>query len=248
MLDRTLASPVGGSVLPKGMNDGYNVTWVSTDLDANGNASNVAGDARYGRIMMQRFEVPLDTLGNPGAPLPAGIDGIAGLGSDVAVWIGADTGVGVIGRDVSTASLHTFETGVIWIEQDGAGGERVAGRVYDDLGQVAPVADFADISGPFSVAAGTTAKIVSAAAVNFGVVWVTQNARWQPGGDGQVLLVPRHRDQRPGLLTRRVRHVRAVQAATGRQCRRPQPPGHWHQRRGQPGSDRQLEAAERHRC
>ena len=36
MLDRTLASPVGGSVLPKGMNDGYNVTWVSTDLDANG--------------------------------------------------------------------------------------------------------------------------------------------------------------------------------------------------------------------
>ena len=69
-----LADPVGGSALPKDMSDGYNVAWVSTDL------STRLTDARYGHIMLQRFEVPFDALGNPTAPVAGGIDGIAGLG------------------------------------------------------------------------------------------------------------------------------------------------------------------------
>src|SRR4051812_36898013 len=113
--------------------------------------------------MLQRFEVPLDALGNPGAPAAGGVDGIAGLDNtygtgDAAVWVGAEagTGAGAVGRNPSSAALHTFETAVIWIEQDGAGGERVAGRVYDDLGQGIPVAGFDDLSGGFAVAPGTT--------------------------------------------------------------------------------------------
>lgn len=161
-LDRTKASPVGGSVLPTGMNDGYNVVWVSTDTGAI--------DANYGRIMMQRFEVPLDALGNPGAPARGGVDGIAGLGSDAAFQL-ADSG-----RNPSTTALHTFETAIVWIEKDGTGGERVVGRVYDDLGQVVNVPGFNNISAGFPVAAGTNAHVVSAGAVNFGIAWVTGTA------------------------------------------------------------------------
>jgi len=127
--------------------------------------------------MLQRFEVPIDALGNPGAALAGGIDGLAGLDTDLAVWVGAETGgSGVIGRNPSTAALHTFETAVIWIEQDGAGGERVAARAYDDLGQVIPVAEFADISQTFPVAAGTNAFVVQAGAVNLGIAWITVDA------------------------------------------------------------------------
>ena len=109
-LDRTRVNPVGGSALPKDMSDGYNVAWVSTDL------STPPDDARYGHIMLQRFEVPFDALGNPTAPVAGGIDGIAGLDNvfgtgDAAVWVGdeaaAGTG-GAIGRNPSTAALHGF--------------------------------------------------------------------------------------------------------------------------------------------
>ncbi|HET7881773.1 MAG TPA: hypothetical protein VFL55_12870, partial [Acetobacteraceae bacterium] len=177
MLDRKLVNGVvqgPDQILPKGMNDGYNVAWVSTDLSS-GQPTNVSGDARYGRVMLQRFEVPLDALGNPGAPQAAGVDGLLGVDSDAAVQVAA------LGRDVSTASLHTFETAVVWIEPEGAGGERVAGKVYDDLGQSFPVAGFDNLSGAFPVAAGTTAKVVMAGAVNFGVVWVTPSTT-VPGG------------------------------------------------------------------
>jgi Ca2+-binding RTX toxin-like protein len=173
-LDRTLADPIGGSALPKGMSDGYNVAWVSTDVGAG-----VPADAAYGRIMLQRFEVPFDALGNPTAPVAGGVDGIHGLGSDAAVWVGDEdaNGVGgIIGRNPSTAALHTFETAVIWIESDGAGGERVAGRAYDDLGQVISVPQFADISAGFAVAAGTNAYVVQAGAVNLGIAWITGDA------------------------------------------------------------------------
>ncbi len=115
ILDRTLASPVGGSVLPTGMNEGYNVAWVSTDATLNPDGLSAADIAAgYGRIMMQRFEVPLDPLGNPGAPAGAGLDGIFGEGSDAAVWVSD-----AIGRESLHAALHSFETGVIWIEKDG---------------------------------------------------------------------------------------------------------------------------------
>ena len=113
-LDRTLASPVGGSVLPTGMSEGYNVAWVSTHIDGTDGPL----PAGYGRVMLQRFEVPLDPLGNPGAPVAGGIDGIATLDNaygtmDAAVWVGDETadGGGALGRNPSTAALHTFETG-----------------------------------------------------------------------------------------------------------------------------------------
>jgi len=173
-LDRSAASPVGGSVGPKDVSDGYNVAWVSTHLDAAGNPTDVAGNSNYGHIMFQRFEVPFDAVGNPAAPVAGGIDGIANLGSDLAVWVGAETGgTGAIGRNPSTTALHSFETAVIWIESDGVGGERVAGRAYDDLGHVIPSPEFANISGVFPVAAGTSAVIVQAGAVNFGIAWIT---------------------------------------------------------------------------
>ncbi len=177
-LDRTLASPVGGSVLPTGMNEGYNVVWTSTHLDG---ADGVL-PVDYGRIMLQRFEVALDALGNPGAPVAGGVDGIAGLNNvygtgDAAVWVGDEDGDGIggaIGRNASTSSLHTFETGIVWIAQDGVGGEQVMFRAYDDLGQVIPGGG--PVSGAFPVAAGTNAYIVSAGAVNFAVAWITPDA------------------------------------------------------------------------
>lgn len=181
-LDRTLDSPVAGSVLPAGMNDGYNVAWISTHLDNGADGLSQADiDAGYGRVMFQRFEVPLDALGNPGAPVAGGIDGIAGLDNsfgtlDAAVWIRDEAGTGTggaIGRNPSTAGTHGFETAVIWIEKDGAGGERVAGVIYDDLGQVIPVPGIDNISGNFPVVPGTVAHVVQAGAVNLGVVWVT---------------------------------------------------------------------------
>lgn len=176
-LDRTLANPVGGSALPTGMSDGYNVVWVSTHLDGSDGA--LAAD--YGRIMLQRFEVPLDELGNPGAAVAGGIDGIAGLNNsfgtgDAAVWVGDEDANGLggfLGRNPSTSSLHTIETGIVWVAQDGAGGEKVMFRAYDDLGQVITFAGGDNISVGFPVAAGTNAHIVSAGAVNFAIVWVT---------------------------------------------------------------------------
>lgn len=179
MLDRTLQSPVGGSVLPTGMNEGYNVVWVSTHTDG------VDGtlDAGYGRIMLQRFEAVLDPLGNPGAPQAGGIDGIVGLNNvygtgDSAVWVGNEDAVGAdgfFGRNPSTSSLHTFETGIVWVARNGAG-EKVMFRAYDDLGQLIDYPAGDNISLGFPVAAGTNAHIVSAGAVNFAIVWITPDA------------------------------------------------------------------------
>jgi Ca2+-binding RTX toxin-like protein len=169
-LDRTLDSPVGGSVLPTGMSDGYNVVWVSTDIGG-------SLPADYGRIMLQRFEVPLDPLGNPGAPISGGVDGIAGLdGHTVSSANDGPVQLALAGRNPSTAALHTFETGVVWIEQDGTGGEKVVFRAYDDIGQVIDFAAGDNISVGFPVAAGTSAHIVSAGAVNFGIAWITADA------------------------------------------------------------------------
>ena len=176
-LDRTLASPVGGSVLPTGMSDGYNVVWVSTHTDG----ADGTQPTDYGRIMLQRFEVPLDALGNPGAAVAGGIDGIASLNNaygtmDAAVWVGDEdangTG-GLFGRNPSTSALHTFETGIVWIAQDGAGHEKVMFRAYDDLGKIIDYPAGNNISGGYAVAAGTNAHIVSAGAVNFAIVWIT---------------------------------------------------------------------------
>ena len=61
------------------------MAWISTDATVNPDGLSGADIAAgYGRVMMQRFEVPLDPLGNPGAPAGAGQDGIFGEGSDAA--------------------------------------------------------------------------------------------------------------------------------------------------------------------
>ena len=105
ILDRTLASPVGGSVLPTGMNEGYNVAWVSTDATLNPDSLSAADIAAgYGRVMMQRFEAPLDALGNPGAPV--GARQKTGLQAKAAMQ--PSTSAEAIGRDPSTAALHSL--------------------------------------------------------------------------------------------------------------------------------------------
>ncbi|GAU81801.1 Ig-like domain-containing protein [Bosea sp. BIWAKO-01] len=190
-LDRTIDTrvpPSPNGVDPKTVSDGYTVAWVSTHLDASNAPTDVAGDGRYGHIMVQRFEVPLDALGNPGAPVGAGLNGLRDVGftnpsepnpdDDKPFWVGTETGTstGVLGRNPSVAGTHGFETAVIWIEGNPTGGERVAGRIYDDLGQIVPVAGFDNISGAYAVAPGTVAHIVQAGAVNLGIVWLTQDS------------------------------------------------------------------------
>lgn len=189
-LDRTIDTRVPPAPLgvdPKTVSDGYTVTWVSTDIDASGNPLNVPTDSAYGRIMMQHFEVPLTPLGDPMAPVAAGLNKLRDVGvdntgepnpdNDQAFWVGDEVNglAGAIGRDPTVAGTHGFETFMIWIEQDGNGGERIAGRAYDDLGQIIPTANLADISGAYKVAAHTKAHVVQAGAVNLGVVWVTED-------------------------------------------------------------------------
>ncbi len=159
------------------MNEGYNIAWVSTDLAADGTP--ISGDGEYGRIMFQRFEVPLDALGNPGAPVAAGIDGIVGLDGHTAS--AANDGAvqfSAFGRNPSTAALHTFETAIIWVEPDGAGGEKITGVALDDVGNIIPTDLFADISGIYSVTAGTNPQVVSAGAVNFGIAGLPEPEWW----------------------------------------------------------------------
>lgn len=156
-----LLNPVTGqidgpaAVLPAGMNDGYNVIYVE---------GGQVGDT-YGAIRLQRFEVPLDALRQPGAPRAAGLDGLAGVGSDAAVTLAAS------GRDPSITGLHTFETIAVWIQKDANGVEHVVGTALDDLGQ--PIAiDMSNISGNDVIAAGSKAFVAQAQAVNAAVVWV----------------------------------------------------------------------------
>jgi RTX calcium-binding nonapeptide repeat (4 copies) len=143
-----------------GANSGWGIAFEELDSGGNDVTHTIrtnfgvdpvgAQDTSFGRIMMQRFEVPLDALGNPGAPVGGGVDGIAGLDGlnvlaahdgtdprDAAFWVGAERGgTGVMGRNPSTTALYGFETIVTWIETDATGAEHVAGRAYDDLGQV----------------------------------------------------------------------------------------------------------------
>jgi Ca2+-binding RTX toxin-like protein len=159
-LDHRL-NPVTGQIdgpsvlLPAGMNDGYNVIYVE---------GGQVGDS-YGAIRLQRFEVNLDALGQPGAPRAAGLDGLAGVGSDAAVTLSAS------GRDPSITGLHTFETIAVWIEKDANGVEHVVGTALDDLAQPIGI-DLTNISGTDVIAAGSKVIIAQAEAVNAAIVWV----------------------------------------------------------------------------
>lgn len=159
-LDHRL-NPVTGQIdgpaviLPAGMNDGYNVIYVE---------GGQVGDT-YGTIRLQRFEVNLDALGQPGPARAAGRDGLASVGSDAAFTLAAS------GRDPSITGLHTFETIAVWIEKDANGVEHVVGTALDDLAQ--PIGfDLSNISGTDVIAAGSKVMIAQAAAVNAAVVWV----------------------------------------------------------------------------
>lgn len=142
-------------ILPAGMNDGYNVIYVE---------GGQVGDS-YGAIRLQRFEVNLDALGQPGAPRAAGLDGLAGVGSDAAVTLSAS------GRDPSITGLHTFETIAVWIEKDANGVEHVVGTALDDLAQTIGI-DLTNISGTDVIAAGSKVIVAQAEAVNAAIVWV----------------------------------------------------------------------------
>ncbi|WP_298291165.1 Ig-like domain-containing protein, partial [Novosphingobium sp.] len=142
-------------ILPAGMNDGYNVIYVE---------GGQVGDT-YGAIRLQRFEVNLDALGQPGPARAAGLDGLAGVGSDSAVTLAAS------GRDPSITGLHTFETIAVWIEKDASGVEHVVGTALDDLAQPIGI-DLSNISGTDVIAAGSKVLIAQAQAVNAAIVWV----------------------------------------------------------------------------
>lgn len=143
------------TILPAGMNDGYNVVYVE---------GGQVGDT-YGAIRLQRFEVNLDALGQPGPARAAGLDGLAGVGSDAAVTLAAS------GRDPSITGLHTFETIAVWIEKDANGAEHVVGTALDDLAQPIGI-DLSNISGTDVIAAGSKVMIAQAQAVNAAIVWV----------------------------------------------------------------------------
>ncbi|MCW1400982.1 Ig-like domain-containing protein [Novosphingobium sp. MW5] len=159
-LDHRLNAATGqidgpATILPAGMNDGYNVIYVE---------GGQVGDV-YGAIRLQRFEVNLDALGQPGPARAGGLDGLAGVDSDAAVTLSAS------GRDPSITGLHTFETIAVWIEKDGSGLEHVVGTALDDLGQPIPI-DLTNISGNDVIAAGSKAIVAQAEAVNAAIVWV----------------------------------------------------------------------------
>ncbi len=160
-LDRKLNAVTGvvdgpDLILPAGMNDGYNLIYVETPVDALG---------PYGKIQLQRFEVPLDSLGNPGAALAGGIDGLAGVGADGVTTLSES------GRNPTITALHTFETFAAWIQQDNNGNEHVVGTAIDDIGNFIAT-DLSNISGNDRIAANSNVLIASAGAVNVAVVWI----------------------------------------------------------------------------
>ena len=138
----------------------------------------------YGRIMLQRFEVPVDPLGNPGAPVAGGIDGVRGL--DNVFGTGERPSRSGRGRyrhwqvplDAThrRAALHGFETAVIWIDPTAPAASAWPGGPTTTSVRSYRSPEFANISGAFPVAAGTNAYIVQAGAVNLGIAWITPDA------------------------------------------------------------------------
>ncbi|MBD0271255.1 MAG: hypothetical protein ICV73_04935, partial [Acetobacteraceae bacterium] len=140
-----ILDPVAGTVAV-----GFNALWVST--------VDTGGGALLDRIMLQRFEVPLDALGNPRPAVAGGIDGRGGTGGDAAVVLGT-------GRDPSMAALHDGQQIVVWID----GNNRIQGRFLNPDGTDVAGVNLANFA---TVAAGQGVKVASFGIGNFGVFWV----------------------------------------------------------------------------
>ncbi|WP_343895742.1 beta strand repeat-containing protein, partial [Craurococcus roseus] len=129
---------------------GFNALWVST--------VGTGGGATLDRIMLQRFEVPLDALRDPQPAVAGGIDGRGGTGSDAAVVLGA-------GRDPSMAALHDGQQVIAWID----GNNRVQGRFLNPDGTDVPGVNLANFA---TVAASQGVKVAAFGVSNFGIFWV----------------------------------------------------------------------------
>ncbi|MDX2159555.1 MAG: Ig-like domain-containing protein [Hyphomicrobiaceae bacterium] len=124
---------------------GFNVMWVQQAAD--GGAA----------VMLQRYMVPLDDLGNPSPPEAAGIDGKSGDGANEAIVVGT-------GRGPSMAVAHDGETIVTWIDDAGL----IQGRIWNADGS----ANATVLANIGAVPAGQSQQVVPLGAGNFGIVWV----------------------------------------------------------------------------
>ena len=126
-----------------------------------------AAIAGYGRIMLQRFAVPLDAKVDPtGPPVAAGLDGVAGGDADAAVNVAA-----AIGRDVAVASDHADnDTLVAWIDAAGV----VHARLYTVNGNPITTASGAitgvNLDNIGTAAGSSDVKVISSGA-GFVVAW-----------------------------------------------------------------------------
>ncbi|MGY4803074.1 calcium-binding protein [Teichococcus aerofrigidensis] len=130
---------------------GFAAAWVETS----GNVS---------RIRLQRYEVVNDAAGEPAHVAPAGQDGEAGIGADLALDLGE-------GRSPALAMLHDGELAVAWVGEDG----RLHGQLRDaGNGDVIPPPglDLDAALGAYVVAPGQAVRLAPLGAGNFGVFWV----------------------------------------------------------------------------
>ncbi len=150
--------------------DGFNVVWVSTSAaDA---LTQQQIDDGFGRIMLQRFDVPLDAKKDPsGPPQAAGLDGLAGGASDAPVNVGNETGLdaAIIGRDPSTIVTADGETVITWIDT----ANQIHARVYDLAGNVIDAGVLgANLANLGTVSGTNVAKAVDLAGSGFAIAWV----------------------------------------------------------------------------
>ncbi|MBB5696539.1 calcium-binding protein, partial [Muricoccus pecuniae] len=169
---RDLALSGGEKVLADGVTIivGFTAVWVE-DVVVDG----VAGT----RVMMQRFEVPLDAAGNPGGPVPAGISGEVADGDNAPVQLALG------GRSPSIAALHDGEQVITWIGRDSPDGpEYVAARLMDADGalirdpgtnEVVLDARLPVPAGASALADGGVVRVASVGVGGFAIFWVAQN-------------------------------------------------------------------------
>jgi hypothetical protein len=163
---------------------GINVAWVAS---APGDTSG------FGQIMLQRYQIVTDDAGEPAALVAAGIDGqveasatrthedraVLGVVDDNATSLGA-------GRDPIVTGLHTGETLVAWIDQNG----NVKAQLFPPNGVWLPSdlavnglneSDYVAVNAALQAGLGAVAtdapsaphqmQVVQLGAGNFAVIW-----------------------------------------------------------------------------
>lgn len=152
------------------------------------------------RVMMQRYEVPLDAEGVPGAPLPAGASGEAGDGNNGPVHLNPGLGDG---RSPAVALLPEGELAVTWIGKNEAGAEVVYARLLDANGNriLVPGTTTPVLDGPLPrlpadappIDPTGVVRVASLGDGGFGIFWVTDSTPDEPGGKaiwGQTWSLP----------------------------------------------------------